>query len=531
MPRKPLPAAAASAIRDVERHLERNDAIAAERALPIVLVLAPDHLPAQLLAARVYRARGRVAEAVDILADARRHAPDDVALLAALGELQVEAGHFDDAVASLRRVCALRPSAAAWLEFGIALDHSARHAEALDAAAEAAALDPANGRVRLLRARTLQATGEITAAADEYRRLIAAGKHVAAAWFALVDIKTVVLDPVEVDSLTRFATSPARTPPERELLDFALARVHENAARHDQAVRLLDRANASVRRRQPWDSRVHEAYVEGVVAAFPHAVPAVSSDALGSEVIFIVGLPRSGSTLFEQILAAHPDIEGASELSDLPQVIGAESARRRQAFPDWVGAATPADWERLGREYLARTAQWRRHSPVFTDKAPENWQFAGAIAAMLPGARIIDCRRDAVETCWSCYKQLFAPGRVGFTYSFDDLAAYWRDYTRVSGHWQRIMPSRYRTFLYEDLVAAPGSTSRALLDFCGVAFHEDCLRPHQVTRAIRTSSSAQVRQPIAGGTARAGGYAGLLDPLRIRLGVLPLARSAATDKS
>ena len=518
---KPLPARALAANRDVERHLARGDAVAAERALPIALLLAPDHAPTLHLAARVYRARGRVGEALEIQQEAVTRAPWDVDLLASLGALQLESGQFDRAIATLRTVTERRPGAASWLELGIALDHVARHVEALAAADTALALDPGHARARLLRARSLQATGDIVAAATEYRELIARGQHVAAAWFALVDIKTVALEDAEVDQLVRFAASTARTAPERELLDFALARVHEGAGRPEQAIALLDRANASVRLRQPWNAGAHHAFIERVVAAFQSAVPVAGDETRGSEVIFIVGLPRSGSTLIEQILASHPRIEGASELSDLPMIISTESARRRLPFPEWVESATPADWERLGRDYLARTEQWRRQRPMFTDKAPENWRYAGAIARMLPGARIVDCRRDAVETCWSCFKQMFAPGCVGFTYSISDLADYWHDYVDASAHWHRLMPARYRTFLYEDLVADPASTTRALLEFCGVTFHEDCLQPHRAQRAIRTSSSAQVRQPIAGGTARSADYGALLDPLRTRLGFAP----------
>ena len=525
-----LSARARNAIREVERHLARGDVLAAERALPGALIYAPAHVATMRLAARVHRLRGRLDDAIAILGDAVRSLGHEVDLLAELGALQAEAGRWDDAIATRRLACDSRPDATSWTELALALDHAARTSEALDAAGRALALEPSHARARLLRARCLQATGDIAGAAADYRFLTRDPRHAAAAWFALLDIKTIVLDANETESLKRFAASPARTPHERMLLDFACARVAEQAGQPAEALDRMHRANAVARNSAPWDARAHRAYVNRVMLAFASPRPAATNDtALGSDVIFIVGLPRSGSTLFEQILAAHPDIEGGSELPDLPAVIAAESARRAKPFPEWVADATEGDWKRLGAEYLARTAMWRARRPKFSDKAPENWQFAGAIAAMLPGARIIDCRRDAVETCFSCYTQLFAPGRVGFAYAFADLADYWIDYERASTHWASQRPDRYRTFHYEELIAAPDATTRALLAFCDVEFRDECLRPQSVRRAIRTSSSAQVLEPIRRDTARASTYGGLLDPLRIRLGLPPLpAPSAST---
>ncbi len=505
---------AVSSIRDVERHLARGDVRSAEHALPAALVYAGGHASVQRLAARVAQSARRFPEAVSILRDLVRAAPDDIDALAALAAMQLEGGFFDDAAASWAEVCARRPSAAAWLEYGVALDQSASTQQALEVVDKVLAIEPGHARARLLRARVLQALGDTAGTASEYRRLIADGHHVAAAWFALLDIKTVALDEAEVESLARFAGSPKRTPEERTLLDFALARVHEGVGDYAAAAAALDRANASVRSRSRWDARAHHAYVDRLLAE-----PVAQGDASrGSEVIFIVGLPRSGSTLLEQILAAHPSVEGASELPDLQAVIATESRRRGRTFPEWVRGASPADWQRLGDEYLARTARWRTTRPVSTDKAPENWQYAGVIAAMLPGARIVDSRRDAVETCWSCYKQLFAPGRVEFTYSLDDLAAYWSDYLRASAHWSRSQPSRYRVFRYDDLLADTEATTRALLAFCGLDFDEACLDPRRAMRAIRTSSSAQVREGLDRGTARGNRYGPVLDILRAKLG-------------
>ena len=230
-----------------------------------------------------------------------------------------------------------------------------------------------------------------------------------------------------------------------------------------------------------------------------------------------MGLPRSGSTLIEQVLAAHPMVEGASELPYLAQVIDAESRRRGKPFPAWISQASAEDWTRLGQHYLQLSARWREQKPIATDKLPDNWQYVGAIRAMLPQARIIDCRRDPLETCWSCYKQLFAPGLATFSHDFDSLAQYWRGCEMLGDLWAGTYTDNVRVQSYETLVESPQTQIRELLAFCSLPFDEACLSFQDATRAIRTPSALQVRQPLRQTSTRAGRYGALLDPLRLAL--------------
>ena len=236
--------------------------------------------------------------------------------------------------------------------------------------------------------------------------------------------------------------------------------------------------------------------------------------------IFIVGLPRSGSTLFEQILAAHPQVEGAGELPDLGIVLQQESLRRGRPYPQWVAEASAADWDRLGRDYLARTARWRSQRPRFTDKHPDNWKHAGVLRAMLPGA---SRGRNPARA---------AGNRVVLLQAAVLRATALRQ--RPGRH--RLLPARLRAgdgrpgaratrqriFLhrYETLLEDPEPAIRALLRDCGLAFDPACLSPHRATRSVRTASAAQVRQPLRAGTARAVAYGSLLDPLVSLLGPL-----------
>jgi hypothetical protein len=187
-------------------------------------------------------------------------------------------------------------------------------------------------------------------------------------------------------------------------------------------------------------------------------------------------------------------------------------------MPQWAPMATAEDWARLGNTYLERTARWRRQRPIFTDKELGKWQLVGAARAMLPGARFIHCRRDPVETCWSCFKHEFKTDQL-YSYDFRELAAYWRDYDRLVRFWQAQYPGLIYDYVYEELVERPEAEIRRLLDFCDLPFDPACLRFHEVDRDVRTASAGQVRQPLNRNTAQARYYGALLDPLRSALGL------------
>jgi tetratricopeptide (TPR) repeat protein len=295
-------------------------------------------------------------------------------------------------------------------------------------------------------------------------------------------------------------------------LGSALAKALEDQDRYADAHRVLEAANALRREQQPWDRAKFGEEVDAILAAFGGPAPAPRDD-FGREAIFIVSLPRSGSTLVEQIVAAHPGVEGAGELPDLSIVIDEESRRRGQRFPAWAAAADAADWRRLGERYLERTARWRRRRPRFTDKSLLNVPYVGAAAAMLPGARFVHCRRDPVETALSCYRQWFAQGQA-WSYAIDDIAAFRRGHERLMALWEARLPHALHTVVHETLVAEPETSVRGLLHFLGLTFDPACLAFHRSERSVRTASAAQVRQPLRRDTGRADRYGALLDPLR-----------------
>ncbi|WP_440224080.1 tetratricopeptide repeat-containing sulfotransferase family protein [Dokdonella sp. MW10] len=497
--------------------LAANDAAEADRILPAVMLMAPEHAQTWLLAGRTHLVNRRPEEALSAFEEGLRFAPDDIDLLERAGAARVASGRVDEGLDLLRRACA-GGGTATWLEYAIALDRAARAEDALVAVEQVLRRGGKDPRAGLLRARCLQMLGRVDEAAAQYRAMIRSGQRVAECWFALVDMKAVVLSDDDWKALSRVAEQPRLPEYDAILLGFTLARALEDRGLHDEAFNAFERANERVRRRAGWDAAGHAVFVDDIMLAFPPThEPHVDR---GREVIFLVGLPRSGSTLVEEVLAMHPLVEGASELPTLPALLERESKARRKSFPEWCGDATEADWARLGKAYLDETARWRGQRPLSTDKLPDNWKYLGAIRRMLPGARIVDCRRDPVETCWSCYKQLFAPGLAGFAYSLDDLASYYEDYRRLMAYWSHGGDPGLRVQGHEALLADPDGEIRTLLSFCGLDFDERCLRPHEGRRSIRTTSSAQVRMPLRRSTARTLAYAAQLRELRQRLEAL-----------
>jgi hypothetical protein len=219
---------------------------------------------------------------------------------------------------------------------------------------------------------------------------------------------------------------------------------------------------------------------------------------LPADPIFIVSLPRSGSTLIEQILASHSQVEGTAELAELSQIANGVGRYRadRIRFPDSLKELDPRDWRALGKEYMDRT---RRHrvtdKPLFTDKMPNNFPLVGFACLALPNAKIINARRHPLDSCLGSYKQLFGKGQ-NFTYDMVELGMYYEEYDRMIQHWHEVLPGRVLDVHYEETVTDLDSQVRRILDHCGLPFEEQCLRFYETERAVKTASSEQVRQPI-----------------------------------
>lgn len=492
----------------------------ADRHLAGILATHPNQPELLRLRAGILNLRGNHTGALEVMRSALAQRPDDALYCNTMGSILGDAGEFDGAISVLKRACALQPGlAVAWFNLGVMLTRCVRHREAVDALRRTVDIDPQHHYARCLLADMLRVEGRLAQAQAEYRSVLKSQPWFGMAWWGLADIKTIPFTPQDIQAMHAAASDSRATIDDRIACGFALAKALHDAEDYPRSLSILAQAHAIARRRQQWDRKAFSAIVDSTLAGFTPDPAFSKGPQLGSEVIFITGLPRSGSTLVEQILASHSLVQGAGELPDLPLVLNEESRRRGKPFPLWAAEMEAGDWKRLGERYLERTAYWRTEKPCSADKLPVNWLYIGAIRAMLPGSHILLCRRDPLETCFSCYRQFMQQNE--YTRTFEDLAVYYRDFDRSARTWQSRYEQHVLTFVHEELLAAPDAYIGKLLAFCDLPFEEACIRFHATQRNVHSPSATQVRQPLLRDTTHTRGYGALLDPLRLALGMPP----------
>lgn len=488
------------------------------RSLTSALALAPDNAEITRWMGIAAQNLGDHVGAADCFRRALSALSDDPDLHIGLGVALYRLGVEDEALMHLQRACELAPdSASAWYNLAEGLKLQMQAEAAIQALQRTLEIDPSHTQARLGLARAQTSLGRIGEAAATLREILRREPGCADAWFALADLKTVTFGEQDVRWLEQLLAGRNLASDARTQLEFVLAHALEDMGDYARAFEVMKRANARQREHLKWDAEGEHERVEAILGAFAKPVAGAPDAELGREAIFIASLPRSGSTLVEQILASHPEVEGANEIGDLGRLIEAETRQRGANFPHWVAEMTPQEWQRLGSEYLVRTARWRERKPRFTDKNLLNWMLAGAALTMLPAARVVIVRRDPVETCLGCYRQWFT-GDAGVAYDLDEIADFYAEFWRLTRFWLKIFPDRVFDLEYETLVSEPEPTIRRLLDFCGLPFNPVCLEFHRTERTVLSApSAAQVRQPLRKDTARASRYGDKLDPLRKRL--------------
>ncbi len=488
----------------------------AEADLAAALALAHDGVEALRLSSQLQRLRGNDAQAETILRQALAVDPRDALVHMSLGVLLQARGEGGAAVSALQRACELAPDfAPAWFNLGRLFQLQRRPAGAITALHRALDLDPDHVAARLVLASAQASLGAGAKAAANYRGVLQRQPDHPEAWNGLTGLDTERFGEDDVAQLQRALQMPQPTPRARIQLGFALARALEDQADYHAAFRALRKANGWRRRQLNWNAAGMRARADAVLAAFAGPLAGAADATLGEQVIFLVTLPHAGARLAWRILSAHPQVSGVDESPHLQQVITDESARRGQSFLQWAGVATPADWTRLGQDYLARTGHGPHGQPRFIDANRLNWRLVGVVMAMLPGARVVHCRRDALETCFACYRELF-PSDHDYSYDLDDIASHWRDHDRLGRHWQQLFPQRFLEHDYEAVLADPEAGVRRLLAFCGLEYDPACLGfQHEPPdgRALLT------HQPWPREPALAARYGVELNRLRLLLGV------------
>jgi len=507
-----------SQLLELEQALKSNAFEAAVARARAILAIDPENITAARLLSAALRGIGKDVEAREILTALVARVPDDPYVQNSLGAQRRAFGDLEGARAAFARACMLAPELPPfWFNYAIVLFMLDEIDASLRAIDQVIALVPGMAPARMIRADMLREQGRTRQVTAEYRAVIERQPDLPWPWFGLSNLKNVPMSERDIEAIHSALRAHPVQGDERTALQFALAKALDDNARYAEAFSVLDEANREVRRRIEWNAAASSAQLDAVLAAFPPA-PLNAGVAQGREVIFIVSLPRSGSTLVEQILASHPQVEGAGEHAYANSIIADEERRRGAGLVDWAAQATPAEWRRLGERYLEMTAANRARKPRFTDKALGNWRIAGVLLAMLPEARVVICRRDPVETCFSCYRQWFVQDPHHYAYDLHELGTYWRDFDRACRFWKARHPDRVHDLVHEDLVADQETQTRALLEFCDLEFDPACLRFHTTERNIKTISAAQVREPLRRDTAHAAHYGALLDPLREALG-------------
>ena len=509
--------------------MQRGEIAVAERALRHRLRTAPTDVAAIRMLAEVAGRIGRYADAEKLLARALELAPDFDAARANYVTVLHRQSKFAAAHAEADRLIARDPDEAGHLAVKAAvLVRTGDYDAAIEAYEAILARHPDQARLWVSYGHVLKTVGRRDESITAYRRAIAHAPALGDAWWSLANLKTVKLDDDDIAAM-RAALPQATRDEDRYHLHFALGKALEDARDYAASFEHYARGNAMRRAELPYDpdqATAHLAATRRLMTQAAFASRSGSGDP-APDPIFVVGLPRSGSTLIEQILASHSQIEGTMELPDIGSIAADLSGRHETGRPtaasylDRLLELSPGELAELGRRYLDGTRIQRKTArPRFVDKMPNNFAHTGLIHLILPNATIIDARRGAMATGFSAFKQHFSRGQ-GFTYDLAELGRYYAEYVAMMAHYDSVLPGRVHRVDHERLVADPETEIRALLAHCGVAFEESCLNFHATERSVRTASSEQVRRPLSTeGIDQWRNYAPWLAPLADELGPL-----------
>jgi tetratricopeptide (TPR) repeat protein len=351
------------------------------------------------------------------------------------------------------------------------------------------------------RGHALKTSGQQQEAVESYRMALAGHPDHGEAYYSLANLKTYRFTAAEMSRMQQQEGSASANPMSQVYLMFALGKAHEDLGEYSTAFNYYQRGNGLKRAQSGYDAQKMGVELQAQTTFFSKDVFTSRPDSgdPACDPIFIVGLPRAGSTLLEQILASHSLVDGTLELPNILSI--AQSLRRRgqgegsAEYPTIIADMPALELRELGEKYLAETAIHRQDAPYFIDKMPNNFRHIGLIKLILPNAKIIDARRHPMACCFSGYKQLFAEGQE-FSYDLDDLGSYYRDYVTLMDHWQTVLPGDILQVNYEQVVGDLEGQVRRVLDYCGLPFEAQTLEFHDTERSVRTASSEQVRRPL-----------------------------------
>ncbi|KCZ89877.1 tetratricopeptide repeat-containing sulfotransferase family protein [Hyphomonas jannaschiana] len=464
----------------------------ADFLLESAVELAPDNIQLRLDYIQVLRKRQKFAAALEQAQILMDRDPDNPVFQSHYAIESMQAGDYETALDYFERVLSVLPD------------------------------DPAT---LVSRGHALKTYGRTDDAITSYRRAAEVAPGHGDAWYGLANLKTYRFSDAELTAMEAAAASPDLDHASRIHIAFALGKAREDRKDYDKAFAAYASGNALKHQTVRYTTEQMQAELS---AQKTHCTRDLFEKQSGKgcpapDPIFIVGLPRAGSTLIEQILASHPQVDGTLELPNILSLAhrlrGRSQITDRDRYPRILHEMSAEDLCALGEDYIENTRIHRQGAPFFTDKMPNNFRHIGLIHLILPNAKIIDARRNPMDCCWSGFKQLFAEGQE-FTYSLDDIGHYYRAYVDMMAYWESVLPpGRILRVQHEDVLDDLESQVRKLLDYCGLPFDERCVNFHQTERAVRTASSEQVRRPInKAGLEQWRPYEAHLGPLKSALG-------------
>ncbi|MBV8784367.1 MAG: sulfotransferase [Gammaproteobacteria bacterium] len=502
---------------------------AAENMVRAFLLRNGNQVDAMRLLARIGVSRDVLDDAEVLLAAALEMAPDYVELRRDYACVLLDRHKHAEAIAQLDRLLAADPRNPDYrvLRATATVGLGDQEGGLRGFSAVLADIDPRSrlaADLHLSIAHTQKTLGQRDAAIASYRQAIAVRPTFGDAYWSLANLKTYSFSEADIAHLEALEADPATEEIDRYHLCFALGKAHEDREDYARSFSYYERGNALKRAASRYRAELVEQNTARQMQLCTREFFRQRSGwgAPSREPIFILGMPRAGSTLLEQILASHSQVEGTQELANIPRTVldlqGYDPDLNNPRYPGCLATMTADEFRALGEKYLSDTRVYRVGNLHFIDKMPNNFRHVGLIHLMLPNAKIIDARREPMACCFGNLKQLYARGQE-FAYSVDDIARYYRTYLELMEHWDRALPGRVLRVHYEDVVNDLEGSVRRLLEFCELPFEESCIEYHRTARSIRTASSEQVRQPIfRGGLDQWRHYDSWLGPLREALG-------------
>ena len=486
-------------------HQEAGREKEAEDIYRSILKRDPNHVEAARLLARMAMDHERYHEAEIFLTRVVQNAPDYARAWIDLANAQKEQDKYNEATKSALELLKITPdSAESHMLYAGIIGSAGRHEAAIVAYEKVIELAPqtkinAQAGAFSSMAHHLKTIGRQDEAIAAYRRSITIKPDHTEAYWSMVNLKTFQFKDEEIDAMQALLLKKDLSDESRVHIHNALGFEYESRKDYQKSFDNMKTCNQLRRKSESYDPVEIETLHQKIITIFNTGLfEQDTADVSDISPIFIVGLPRSGSTLLEQILASHTQVEGTHELSDLSRTI--QSVRRKnplgkKSFPEGLEHFSLQQWVAIGQGYLESTKKYRTDRAFFVDKNPNNFTFIGALKLAIPNAKIINARRHPLDSCYGSYKQLFASGQP-FTYDLVELGEYYLQYQNLMEYWHRMLPNFILDVHYEKVVSDLETEVERMLDFCGLPFEENCLRFHETERAVKTASSEQVRQPL-----------------------------------